>query len=131
LKLYGRLVEAQIRMVVLGHRLLSGGGLWLGVVQRMADGGELPIQITGTGVVPAGATAVALNLTAADPTSDGYVKVYPCGGTPPVVSNVNYRAHQVAAANLAVVKLPPDGRVCFSSYAATDLVVDLAGWFVG
>jgi hypothetical protein len=102
-----------------------------GVVQRLAEGGELPIQITGTGLVPAGATAVALNLTAADPSSDGYVKVYPCGGTPPVVSNVNYRIHQVAAANLAAVKLPPDGRVCFSSFAATDLVVDLAGWFVG
>jgi hypothetical protein len=101
-----------------------------GVVQRLADGVELPIQITGTGVVPAGASAVALNLTAADPTADGYVKVYPCGGTPPVVSNVNYRAHQVAAANLAVVKLPQDGRVCFASFAPTDLVVDLAGWFV-
>ena len=37
----------------------------------------------------------------------------------------------LAAANLAVVKLPADGRVCFASFAPTDLVVDLAGWFVG
>jgi chitodextrinase len=102
-----------------------------GAAQRLADGRELAVQITGTGVVPTGATAVAVNLTAADPSADGYVKVYPCGGTPPIVSNVNYWTHQVAAANLAVVKLPPDGRVCFSSYAPTDLVVDLAGWFVG
>jgi hypothetical protein len=102
-----------------------------GAPQKLPDGVELAVQITGAGVVPAGATAVALNVTAADPLGDGYVKVYPCGAGNPLVSNVNYRAHQVAAANLAVVKLPADGRVCFSSYAPTDLVVDLAGWFVG
>jgi hypothetical protein len=44
---------------------------------------------------------------------------------------VNYRAGQVAAANLAVVKVPADGRVCLSSYAPTDLIVDLAGWYTG
>ena len=55
--------------------------------------------------MPAGATSVALNVTAAAPDADGYVAVYPCG-TSPFVSNVNYRAGQVAAANLAVVKLP-------------------------
>ena len=26
-------------------------------------------------------------------------------------------------------ELPPDGRLCFASYDATDLVVDLAGWY--
>ncbi len=74
---------------------------------------------------------MALNVTAAAPDGDGYVKVYPCGTGDPLVSNVNYRAGQVAAANLAVVKLPPDGRVCFRSFAGTDLVVDLAGWYTG
>jgi hypothetical protein len=32
-------------------------------------------------------------------------------------SNVNYRAAPVAAANLAVVELPPDGRECLKSFA--------------
>ena len=80
--------------------------------------------------MPPGATSVALNVTAAAPDAAGYVAVYPCG-TSPFISNVNYRAGQVAAANLAVVKLPADGRVCFKSFAPTDLVVDLAGWYVG
>jgi hypothetical protein len=102
-----------------------------GVVAPLADGAELQVAIGGVGDVPAGASAVALNVTAADPAGAGYVKVYPCGTGDPLVSNVNYRAHQVAAANLAVVKLPADGRVCFSSFAPTDLVVDLAGWFAG
>ena len=79
--------------------------------------------------VPADAGAVALNVTAAAPDADGYVAAYPCG-TDPFVSNVNYRAEQVAAANLAVVKLPADGRICFRSFSPTDLVVDLAGWYV-
>jgi glucose/arabinose dehydrogenase len=96
---------------------------------RLAAGQELAVTIGG-GAVPAGATAVALNVTAAAPDVAGYVTVYPCG-TDPFVSNVNYRALQVAAANLAVVKLPVDGRICFRSFSPTDLVVDLAGWYVG
>ena len=96
---------------------------------RLGAGQELAVAMTG-GTVPAGATAVAVNVTAASPDADGYVAAYPCG-TSPLVSSVNYRAGQVAAANLAVVKLPPDGRVCFRSFAATDLIVDLAGWYVG
>ena len=59
---------------------------------------------------------MVLNITATNTAADGYVAAYPCG-TSPLVSNVNYRAGQVAAANLAVVKLPPDGRVCFTSFA--------------
>jgi hypothetical protein len=96
---------------------------------KLAANQELPIQITGA-LVPPGATSVALNVTAAAPDAAGYVAVYPCG-TSPFISNVNYRAAQVAAANLAVVKLPAAGRVCFKSFAPTDLVVDLAGWYIG
>ncbi len=96
---------------------------------RLGAGQELAVTIGG-GAVPAGASAAALNVTAVAPDVDGYVAVYPCG-TDPLVSNVNYRAGQVAAANLAVVKLPADGRVCFRSFSPTDLVIDLAGWYVG
>jgi hypothetical protein len=94
----------------------------------LEPGRELPIPITGRLGVPDTASSVVLNVTAAGPANAGYVRVYPCG-TDPLVSNVNYRAGQVAAANLAVVKLPPDGQVCASSFAPTDLVVDLAGWY--
>jgi HYDIN/CFA65/VesB-like, Ig-like domain len=101
-----------------------------GVAQPLAAGGELALQITGYDGVPAGASSVVLNVTATNTAADGYVAAYPCG-TAPLVSNVNYRAGQVAAANLAVVKLSADGRVCFTSFATTDLVLDLAGWYVG
>jgi len=98
-------------------------------IPRLTPLQETAVQIGGLQVPPF-ATSVALNVTAAAPDADGYVAVYPCG-TDPFVSNVNYRAGQVAAANLAVVKLPGDGRVCFKSYVGTDVVVDLAGWYVG
>ncbi len=101
-----------------------------GVVGPLAGGGELSFQVAGYDGVPAGASSVVLNITATNTAADGYVAAYPCG-TSPLVSNVNYRGGQVAAANLAVVKLPPDGRVCFTSFATTDIVVDLAGWYVG
>ncbi len=101
-----------------------------GVAQPLAGGAELALQVTGYDSVPAGASSVVLNITATNTAADGYVAAYPCG-TAPLVSNVNYRAGQVAAANLAVVKLAPDGRVCFTSFATTDLVIDLAGWYVG
>ncbi len=100
------------------------------VVSRLGAGQEVPYQVAGTVLVPPGATSIALNVTATHPDAAGYVAVYPCG-TSPFVSNVNYRANQEAAANLAVVKLPADGRVCFKSFASTDVVVDLAGWYTG
>ena len=98
------------------------------VVSRFEAGVEVPYQVAGTVLVPPDATSIALNVTATHPDGPGYVKVYPCGADDPLVSNVNYRAGQEAAANLAVVKLPADGRVCFRSFASTDVVVDLAGW---
>jgi hypothetical protein len=30
---------------------------------------------------------------------------------------------------MTVVKVPASGQVCFKSFAATDLIVDLSGWF--
>lgn len=79
---------------------------------------------------PPGATGVVVNLTAAGPAAGGYLAAYPCGTSPPTSSNLNYSAGQTIA-NLAVVALGADASVCITSYAATDVVVDLAGWFVG
>ena len=101
-----------------------------GTTGTLEPGTELALTVAGHAGVPADATSVVLNLTAAGPAGTGYVRAYPCGSDP-FVSNVNYRAGQVAAANLAAVMVPADGRVCLSSYAPTDLVVDLAGWYTG
>jgi glucose/arabinose dehydrogenase len=101
-----------------------------GSVRPLAANQQLALQVTGSHGVPVGASSIALNVTVTNVAAAGYLRVYPCG-TSPNVSNVNYRVGQTAAANLVVVKLPSSGQVCMSSFARVDLVVDLAGWYVG
>lgn len=84
-------------------------------------------QIAGVGVVPAGATAVLLNVTAVGPDWDGYLTVHRCGAVPDS-SNLNFRAGQVLA-NLVVTALDASGRGCFTPNGPTNLVVDVLGWF--
>jgi hypothetical protein len=79
-------------------------------------------------VVPAGASAVALNATTVNATARGFVTAYACGTTPAGTSNLNPHVSD-AAPNLVVVRLTAARRVCFYSFAPTDLVVDVTGWF--
>jgi hypothetical protein len=78
--------------------------------------------------VPAGATAAVVNLTAVAPCGPGYLTAYACSARAPLASNVNYVAGRTTA-NLAVTLLGSDRRLCVYSYATTDLVVDVFGWF--
>jgi hypothetical protein len=79
-------------------------------------------------VVPSNLNAVALNVTVVNPAAAGFITVYPCDVARPLSSNVNYIAGQVVA-NGVISPVSADGKVCFFSSVATDLVVDLAGWF--
>jgi hypothetical protein len=94
---------------------------------RLAGGTELAFQLAGHAGLPADASAAVLNLTVTNPAAAGFVRAYPCGAEANV-SNINFDPGQTTA-NLAVTRLAPGGRVCFRSLVATDLVVDLAGWF--
>jgi hypothetical protein len=95
---------------------------------RLQNGDQLTVAVTdGGSPVPAGASAVVLNVTAVDPSNDGFVSVYPCGGGVPVVSSLNPRSAETRP-NLVVVPLGPGGTVCFYTTATLDLVVDVTGW---
>lgn len=50
--------------------------------------------------------------------------------TRPLASNVNYVAGQVVA-NGVIAAVSASGQVCLYSSVATDIIVDLAGWFPG
>src|SRR4051794_2681293 len=78
-------------------------------------------------VVPAGASAAMVNLTAVDPCGPGFLTGYACGTAVPVASNVNYD-QGATRANLAIVVLGQDRHLCVYSYATTDVVVDVSGW---
>ncbi len=96
---------------------------------RLAAGVPVAVPVLGRAGVPdTGVAAVALNVTAVEPDGDGYVTVFPCGVPPPLASALNYRAGTIVAAASAVGV--GDGAVCALSYAGTDLVVDVAGWWL-
>jgi len=98
---------------------------------------ELPIigtEVIGPGgatlTVPAGATAVALNITVVNPTSSGFITVWPCGVERPTTSNLNYVAGDVIP-NGVIAPIGGNGAVCLFSLQPTELVVDVSGWFEG
>ena len=92
---------------------------------RLAAGQTLAVDLNG--VVPAGSNAVAVNVTAVNAATAGFLTVFPCSGAPPNTSTVNYVADE-ARPNNTIVGLS-GGRVCVFSDAATDVLVDLLGSF--
>ena len=103
----------------------DGHGVRAGVVTA---GSVLPVPMAGIGPVPADATGVVVNLTAAGAQQAGYLTAFPCGAAAPSASNLNVSAGEVRA-NLATVALDATKSMCIFSSTTTDVVVDLAGWY--
>jgi len=78
--------------------------------------------------VPSTATAVAVNLTAVAPRTDGWVRAFPCDRPEPSTSSVSARRTRNIASS-AIVPLAADGTICLSSMMQTDMVIDVTGWF--
>lgn len=97
------------------------------VATRPAAGGQVVIDLSSR--VPAGATAVAVNLTSVDPAAAGFLTGHPCASTVPSVSSANFSARTNRGA-LAVLPLSADQKLCVFTSAAADVVVDLQGAFV-
>ncbi|MEZ5297901.1 MAG: hypothetical protein R2697_16985 [Ilumatobacteraceae bacterium] len=91
-----------------------------GPIGRLLPGQAVEVQL------PAGVGPPVLNVTAVAPSGAGHVTAFPCDRDVPTASNLNYAAGETVA-NLVMVRPDADGRVCFVSHAAIDLVVDLAG----
>lgn len=103
------------------------GNVWAG---PLTAGGTITVDITGRNGVPtSGVGAVVLNVTTTNPWAEGYVTVFPCGDLP-LTSSVNYVPGRNIP-NAVIAPVGPDGTVCFYSPVATDLVVDVSGWFEG
>jgi uncharacterized repeat protein (TIGR01451 family) len=96
---------------------------------QVSAGGELTFPVTG-GVVPAGAKAVALNVTATLVGGPGYATVWPAGAPRPPTSNVNVSVDGETAANAAVVPVGAAGEVSLYTFEAAHLVVDLTGYWI-
>ena len=92
------------------------------------------LQVTGNGDVPADGSvdAVVLNVTVTNPTTSGYLTVYPHGGSRPTASNLNFVPGQTVP-NRVIVKLgggpPPTSVDIYNLAGSTDVVVDVNGYF--
>ena len=93
---------------------------------KLGAGAKLTLTIHG---LPAGTTAVALNVTATNPSSAGNLTAYPGGGTLPGTSNLNYVAGQTIP-NMVIVPLGPGNTVTFYNSAGTvNVIADVLGTF--
>ncbi len=90
-------------------------------------GTTIRLGLAGLGAIPADAGAVSVNLTVTNTTAGGWITAFPCGTSPPVTSNGNYRALDTRASQ-AIVGLG-GGALCVYTSATIDLIVDIAGWF--
>jgi hypothetical protein len=93
----------------------------------IGSGATRLITIQGS-VVPAGATAVVLNITAIGPSKSTYLKLYPAGGTFPATSNINPAAGSTIA-NLAEVGLSAGGQIdLYNSVGTINVALDIEGY---
>ncbi|MCU1366254.1 MAG: hypothetical protein JWN39_1893 [Ilumatobacteraceae bacterium] len=101
----------------------------LGAGGRLAADSVVRLPVTGVAGVPAGVSAVALNVTSVSPSAAGFVTVYPCDGPRPVVSSLNPVPGSVKP-NVVITPVAADGTVCLYTLTDVDLVVDITGYLV-
>jgi hypothetical protein len=111
---------------------LCGGN----VCHALGAGGTLQLQVTGyvdphTGnSVPAGASAVVINVTAVGGTSFSLLTVYPVGASRPLASNINFPAAS-ATANLVTSQLSSGGAIeIFNALGTVNVTGDIEGYFM-
>lgn len=89
------------------------------------------LTVAGRGLVPAGATAgaVALNVTATEPTGNSFITVFPTGSGQPTASNLNVVPGQTVP-NMVIVPLGTAGQInLYNQGGNTHLIVDVLAWF--
>ncbi len=91
-------------------------------------GSTLTLDIAGRVGLPAQAAAVALNITATEPTGPGFITIFPCDQPQPTASNLNYAAGQTVP-NAVITALSGSGTVCVFTLQQAHLIVDVSGWF--
>ncbi|WP_298459331.1 hypothetical protein [uncultured Cellulomonas sp.] len=97
----------------------------------VVPGAARTVQVTGRGGVPAGATAVLVNVTAAGSTASGNVQAYAAGSSAPGTSTLNLPTSGDRA-NAAIVQLSPSGALTYVTDTAASnrvrVVVDVVGY---
>ena len=99
----------------------------------LAAGASRTMTLAGLCGIPAGASAVALNVPATQAEAVGNVRLYPADASMPLVSTLNF-VPGVNRANNAVVAGSADGQVAVtvhnSSGGSVEVILDVAGYFL-
>jgi glucose/arabinose dehydrogenase len=83
-----------------------------------------------TSVVPANATAIAINLTGVAPAGPGFATAWATGYSQPAVSNLNFAYSGETSANAAILPVSPGGNVDIYLDTAAHLIVDVTGYWM-
>jgi hypothetical protein len=111
----------------------SGGGVCAGsgavAKAPLGAGKTLKVKVVGAAGVPAGATAVVVNLTAVGATKNTWVVAWPTGKPMPTASNLNVSG-AAATPNLAIVPVGADGTISlYNAAGSVSLLGDISGYF--
>jgi hypothetical protein len=88
------------------------------------------VQVTGKLGIPAGASAVTVNVTAVDSGGAGYVQVIPTGGAAlRSSSTLNVDAIGQTIPNASFAPLNADGQLTVFTTFPTDILIDVSGYF--
>lgn len=93
-------------------------------------GTTLQFPVSGRADIPAEATAVALNVTITNGVEPGFLSLHPRNSPRPIASSVNFYPNSVNA-NMVVAGLGGGGMVCLFASADVEVIVDVAGYYVG
>ena len=123
------------------RRLLDtrpGGATFDAVSQQQGpviNEGTVSVMVTDRAGVPASAGAVVVNVTAVNPSANGFVTVYPSDVSRPTTSNLNFVAGRTVP-NLVMTEVALDGTITlFARFPngvpadSVNLLVDVMGWF--
>jgi hypothetical protein len=107
----------------------TADGLFSGV-GSLAALSKLDLQVAGRAGIPGSdVSAVVVNLTATNPTANGYLTAWPSGSSLPLSSNLNFVPQQTVA-NLAIVPVGSNGSISLYNSAGTiDVIADVVGYF--
>jgi hypothetical protein len=121
----GQLFHAVTPARALDTRVGTGGR-----TGKLGANSEMFLRLSTVGGLPAsGVSGVVVNATVTQPTSAGYLTLFPANEARPLASNLNFVTNQTVP-NAAILKVAPDGRIKIYKFAgSTHVIVDVAGWF--
>ncbi len=107
-----------------GASTVDGDNLGAG---RVAAESVIAVGVAGRGNVASTATSAMLNVTAVNPSDQGYVTLFVCDENQPTASNLNFEAGDTVA-NAVLAPIGADDQICIYTSAETHLLVDVNGY---